>query len=285
MRMFSIIHGSTRTARQSNLRAKRSLEDKTQQDKIASGPFSTDSKVAWNVVLSPNRVGGFLKDLSAAAVRDFDSIAERFSVPESTILFREEQELSGVLFLRAGKVKLSVNSIDGGRLILGFAGPGEILGITSAILGCPYDTTAEAKLSCIISSVHRDEFLEFLIGHPVSNQNVTRELSMDNKRTYQRLRKIGMNLTAPVRLAGLFIDWCTKDEHEGPGAQIHCSLTHEEIGEHIGITRETVTRCLTNLKRQGLVEQRGTLLIVPDISALESYAGIDTMPPSPRSAA
>jgi CRP/FNR family transcriptional regulator, cyclic AMP receptor protein len=278
MRRFSINCRSARTARRSDLSAKRALEDKTQQDRIASDPFSTDSKVTWNVVLSPDRVGGFFKDLSAAAMRDFDSIAEPFYVPESTILFREGEELSDILFLRAGRVKQSVNSIDGGRLIVGFSGPGEILGITSGILGCPYDTTAEAKIPCIISSVQRNDFLEYLIGHPVSNQNVTRELSMDNQRTYQQLRNIGMNLTAPVKLARLFFDWCPKDEHEGPGAQIHCSLTHEEIGEHIGISRETVTRSLTNFKRRGLVEQRGTLLIVPNICVLASYAGIEILP-------
>ena len=79
-------------------------------------------------------------------------------------------------------------------------------------------------------------------------------------------------------------DWCTESVHEGRGARIHCSFTHLEIGKHIGLSRETVTRTINDFKSAGLVEQRGTFLIVPDRNALAVYAGIDLISP-PRSAA
>jgi CRP/FNR family transcriptional regulator len=54
-------------------------------------------------------------------------------------------------------------------------------------------------------------------------------------------------------------------------------LTHEEIGECIGASRETVTRTLTDLKNQGLIRLNGSTLIVPSCMALAVYAGIDSM--------
>ena len=55
--------------------------------------------------------------------------------------------------------------------------------------------------------------------------------------------------------------------------RIHCSLTHEEIGEYIGVSRETVSRNLTDFKNLDLVEQHGSLFFIPSLGALEIYAG------------
>lgn len=216
MRRFSLIHRQARTNGQANRCADGFFDERARQN-LRTDPvrFPTNSKEKRDHIQSPQRAGEFFKDLSTEALRDFDSIAEHFSIPESTILFREGQEPSGVLFLVKGNVKLSVNSIDGGRLILGIAGPGKILGLTSAVLGCPYDMTAEAKFTCMISSVHQKRFLEFLIDHPLSIQNVARELSMEGKRAYEQLRNLGLNLTAPAKLARLIMDWTTTNEHEG----------------------------------------------------------------------
>jgi CRP-like cAMP-binding protein len=195
MRTLPLIYGQARTSRQTDRFADISFNPEAQQDnKCALVPFPIDSKVRWGLTQSHYRVGEFFKGLSTAALRDFDLIAEILSIRGSTFLFHEGHELHRVLFLLAGKAKLSVNSIDGGRLILGIAGPGDILGLKSAILGSSHDMTAEANFPCIISSVQRKDFLEFLTKHPVSIQNVARELSMDSNRIYRQLRNPGFNL-------------------------------------------------------------------------------------------
>lgn len=286
MQTFSLIQGQAGTSRQTGRDADSPYDDRARQvSNIDRVQFLADSKTRRDRIQSTSTVGEFFRSLSTAALRDFDSIAEPFSIPEATILFREGQEPSGVLFLVKGKVKLSINSIDGGRLILGTSVPGEILGLTSAVLGCPYDMTAEAMFPCMISSVHRKHFLDFLIDYPKSSRNVARELSIDSKRKCELLRTLGLKMTAPAKLARLLLDWSMKTEREGPGAQIHCSFTHEEIGEHIGLSRETVSRCLADLKSRGLVEQHRALWVVPDPNALAIHAGILLIPSLPRPAA
>ena len=288
MRTLSLIHRRAKSNAQTDRCEDSSFDEVVHQHKdraLDCLPFRDSSQLNWDSSGSPYKGGEFFQGLSTTSVGDFHSIAHLSSVSKSTVLFQEGEKPSDVLFLLAGKVKLSVNSDDGGRLILGTAGPGEILGLTSAILGCSYDLTAEAQYLCTIASVPREDFLEFLVYHPVASQNVARELSLDSKRTFEQLRTLGFNLNAPAKLARLFMGWCTENVHEGPGARIPCAFTHLEIGEHIGVSRETVTRTINEFKSTGLIEQRGIFLIVPDRNALAVCAGIDLIPPPPGPAA
>jgi CRP-like cAMP-binding protein len=96
------------------------------------------------------------------------------------------------------------------------------------------------------------------------------ELSLDFNRSAQQLRTIGLAVTASTKFARLVLEWCKDGEETKGGVKIQCSLTHGEIGEYIGVSRETITRILRDLKSQGLVEQRGSILIVPSLEALEA---------------
>jgi CRP/FNR family transcriptional regulator len=204
---------------------------------------------------------------------ELESLGTQFCCEGATVLFAEEEQPCSILFLFEGRVKLSLNSIEGRRLILGFAGPGEILGLTSAISGCPYEITAEAQFPCRIMSLERQSFLDFLEHHPVACQNVARQLSLDYKRTCEQLRTLGLSSSAPAKLARLLLEWSAAGQQTARGTRIQCPLTHEEIGEYIGISRETVTRTLHDFKNREMVEQRGSTLVVLSVRALEIYAG------------
>ena len=120
-------------------------------------------------------------------MEDFESIAQHRSCPRRTILFREDELPTGTLILIEGRVKLSMNSADGRRLIVGIACPGEILGLTSAISGCHYEITCEAFYTCEVAMLPRQSFLNFLFRHPAAFQDMARELSLDKKRSSETL--------------------------------------------------------------------------------------------------
>jgi CRP/FNR family transcriptional regulator, cyclic AMP receptor protein len=221
------------------------------------------------------RPGEFFKNLSSKALSDFDSLAKSHCYPSMAILIREAEEPSNVLISLDGKVKLSINSVGGRRLIVGIAGPGEILGLNSIISGFPYEITAEAQFPCMISSLERQSFLDFMLRYPVASKNMTRQLGMDYKRTTQQLRTLGLTLTAQAKLARLLMDWCPVSVHTGSGDRIHFPLTHGEIGEHIGVSRETVSRSLNELKNMGLVTQHGSIMTIPNRQALAIFASAD----------
>ena len=233
---------------------------------------------AWSSTRLLYRKGEFCKQLSDDALFDLVSMSERFFCPGAAVICAEGQKPSSVLLLLEGKAKLSLNSSDGRRLITGFASPGEILGLTSAISGVPYEVTVEAQFPCMISSLPRQSFLEFLLRSPIACQNVTRQLSLDYSRNLEQLRTLGLTSSALAKLAKLLLDWCAESSRTLNGRQIQCSFTHGEIGELIGASRETISRCMNDFKRHGLVAQRGTTLLVPDCNALAVYAGISLSP-------
>ena len=222
--------------------------------------------------------GPFFKGLSIKAKSDFESLATEFECPRETVLIREEQSSSRVLFLLHGNVKISMNSCDGRRFLLGLAGAGDILGISSAVSGNPSEIRAESMYPCTIASLKRQDFLDFLRRHPIGFEVVATELSLHCARAFERLRMLGLTASVKSRLACLLLEWCKDARQTKGGTQLWCVLTHEEIGECIGASRETITRSLADLKSRGLLQLCGTTLTIPSCSALASYAGLYSKP-------
>jgi CRP/FNR family transcriptional regulator len=286
MRDFSLIQGSITRRFQIGRGARDSFNNGARSVKggsLAEFPSRLPSKEGWTGegwqgARLLYRKGEFFRQTSDEALFDFASISERFFCPGTALILREGQKPASVLLLLEGRAKLSLNSSDGRRLIIGFASPGEILGLNSVVSGLPYEITAEAQFPCTISSLPRQSFLNFLLRSPVACQSVTRQLSLDYRRTVEQLRTLGLTSSAPAKLAKLLLDWCAESSRTLRGAQIQCSFTHGEIGELIGTSRETISRCMNDFKRRGLVAQRGTALLVPDCAALAVYAGISLTP-------
>jgi CRP/FNR family transcriptional regulator len=177
-----------------------------------------------------------------------------------------------VLFLLEGKVKVTLNSVDGRRLILGMAGPGDILGLAAVLSGLPYQISAEAQFPCQLTSMPRPAFLDFLVRYPIAGQNVGLQLSQEYIQACNQLCTLGIRVTSGTRLARLLLKWCEGGSKTNSGMRIKCSLTHAEIGECIGMSRETVSRTLSDFKLRELVEQRGSTMVISSIQALETYA-------------
>jgi CRP/FNR family transcriptional regulator, cyclic AMP receptor protein len=221
---------------------------------------------------------GQLKGFTIEEQSDFELLASYFQCPAARILICEGEEPSRILFLLEGAVDISMTSSDGRRLFLGVAGAGGTLGLASAISGNGSEIQAEARYPCRIASLQRKDFLEFLSHHPVASQNTCRELCLHYTAACDRLRILDLTASAAARLAYLLLEWCKAGQQTSAGIQIRCALTHEEIGDYIGASRETVTRTLTDFRSHDLMSLRGSTLIVTSRSALAVYAGIDSIP-------
>jgi len=221
---------------------------------------------------------GFFEDLSTEALSDFASFATGFRCSGSTVLINEAEEPSSILFLLEGEVNISMNSSDGRRFLLGVAGAGDIPGLTSAISGGYSEIRVQAMYPCRIASMRRRHFLAFLSRHPIASQNVARELCVELTRARERLQILGLTSSATARLAHLLLKWCRGGLQTRDGVQIRCALTHREIGECIGASREAVTRALADLRSRDLVRMHCSTLVVKSCSALAIYAGIDSIP-------
>jgi CRP/FNR family transcriptional regulator len=188
------------------------------------------------------------------------------------ILFSEKDPAPGIYIVLEGEVKLSMNSSDGRRLILRIARKGEILGLASALSGKSSEMTAETLYPAKIAPIVRQDFLKFLSRHPEVYQTVTEELSRDYTMACEQLRTVGLSNSAPEKLARLLLEWSENGKTTECGTHFRFPLTHGEIGEFIGASRETVTRTLSVFKSRHLVAFNGSTLTIPNKSALENYA-------------
>lgn len=221
------------------------------------------------------RPGEFFKKLSPAALRDLESMEFPTLYQPGQLLFSEKSVPEGIFIVVSGEVKLSINSSDGKRLILSIAKAGEVLGLSSVLSGMPSEMTAEILYPSRIAVIERDQFLGFMARHPEVYQVVTQELSMQYKVACEQLRTVALAGSAPEKLARLLLDWSENGQKTDAGLlRFRFSLTHEEIGEFIGASRETVTRTLSSFKSRRLVAFHGSMLEIPSRVALEHVAGV-----------
>lgn len=214
----------------------------------------------------------FFCGLSLKALKEFDSIKSSSVYPEGAVLFLEKQDARGVFVLCEGEVKLTISSSEGKTLILRIAKPGEVLGLMATLSGEPYEVTAETLRPCQVAFVRRDEFLRFIAQHPEASLGIVRLLTAHYHAACEQLKTVGLSASAPEKLARLLLGWSVGGEETKLGTRITLPLTHQEIAEFIGSSRETVTRTLSDFRSRHLVTLKGSTLMIADRPALQACA-------------
>jgi CRP/FNR family transcriptional regulator len=235
------------------------------------GPYGFE--VNDNCQTCKMRKDGFFCQLEGAALKMFDATKASSVYPEGAVLFIEKQEARGVFVLCEGQVKLSISSSEGKTLILHIAKPGEVLGLTAIVGGTPYEVTAETLRPCQVAFIRRDDFLRFVAQNPEVYRNIVKQLASSHNGVCEQLRNVGLSASAPARLAKLLLDWSNGAEQTKGVSHITMPLTHEEIGEFIGSSRETVTRTFSDFKGRHLITLKGSTVTIPSREALETVAG------------
>ncbi len=218
------------------------------------------------------RRDGFFCQLDGAALKDFDALTSLAAYPADALLFMENEPSRGVFVLCHGEIKLSMCSRDGKTLILRIAKPGEALGLAAAISGAPYEVTAETLRPSQVAFVRRADFLKFIRHRPDVYPKIARHVSSSYEGACDRLRVMGL-ASIHQKLARILLDWTEKlGEDKKSGLRITVALTHGEIGELIGSTRESVTRVLSDFKRSRLITVNGTAVTIHDRKRMEEMA-------------
>ena len=215
---------------------------------------------------------GFFCHLPKAVMEALQLIKFTIGYPAGATLFVEGQSCRGIYMLCRGRVKLSVTSSDGHTIILKIAQPGEVLGLNAAIAEIPYETTAETGQPCQVNFVKRADFLKFLAEHGEASLHAAMQVGSDCQQAYQQLRSFTMS-SSSQRMARLILEWSQADSGIATAHGIKVSLTHDEIAQIIGMSRETVTRTLASFRKQGIAELHGSTLLIQNMSVIQQLAG------------
>jgi CRP/FNR family cyclic AMP-dependent transcriptional regulator len=230
-------------------------------------------EIIENCVTCPHREDRLFCNLPPAAVQRLSVITSASSYPKGATLFVEGQAARGVFILCAGSVKLSTSSIDGKTLIVRISEPGEVLGLPATVTGKSYELTADVIEPAQANFISRNDFLNFLREHGEVSLRVAQQLGETYHAAIAEMRSIGLSHSAGEKLARFLLDWCSDHGEGSPEIRATLTLTHEEIAQMIGASRETVTRLFADFKRKQLLQIKGSTLIVLNKAGLESLTG------------
>lgn len=214
-------------------------------------------------------------NLEPKALESLEAIKFTGVYPKGSLLFVEGEPPRGIFILCSGRAKLTSSSTEGRTLILKIAETGEVLGLSSAMLGKPYEVSAETIEPCQVNFIKRDDFLRFLGEHSEACMHTAEQLSAKYNAAQKEIRTLGLAQSTAEKLAKLLLSWCDSNGEITPkGTRLKVLLTHEEIAQMVGTTRETITRLLSDLKRRKIIEVKGSTVMVNDRDSLEKLITI-----------
>lgn len=204
-------------------------------------------------------------------------MGRRAAFTAGQVLIRQGATGRTVQLLLAGRVKISVVTRDGSRVLLALRGPGDTIGELSAIDGQPRSATVEAMDAVEALVLSAERFLGFLVERPSLLLALARKLSTRLRES--DVRRIEMaTATIDVRLARQLLHLlATHGRPASPDERdeaLQLRLSQEDLAGSIGAARETVSLALGRLREAGALETRRGSVIVHDIAVLRDAATV-----------
>jgi len=240
---------------------------KMQQSKTTRKPHGVqviESCLTWPLVK-----GRIFCDLPKSALAELDAISSPSNYAKNGVLFVEGQEPRGVFVICDGRVQLSTSSSHGKSVLVRVAEAGEMVGLPGCISGKPYELTAEALEPLRANFIPREVFLQFLRQRGEVAVRIAEILTQIYQATLSEVRYLGLSASTAEKLARFLLDLPADPTQKKGQIRATLTLTHREIAEMIGASRETVTRLFASFKRERLVEVRGSTLTIVNKAGLE----------------
>lgn len=226
------------------------------------GPACTDCPVLKGVLF---------RGLTPEQIQRLGCVFRPARYRRGQILYFEGGTAAHVFALHAGLVKIVKSLENGKERIIRAIFPGELFGL-EALVEPNYPLTAVTLHECEICAVGREELLTFLQANPDIALGMIRFLVSEMTRV--RTQIVDMSFKdARMKLATLLLSLM---QAEGNGAREAQSLvlpfSRQEISEILELSAETVSRTLSSLQREQILEARGRHLEIQDVGKLESAA-------------
>jgi CRP/FNR family transcriptional regulator, cyclic AMP receptor protein len=187
-------------------------------------------------------------------------------------LFHAGDDTGTVLVVRAGQAKVTVLDRDGHEAILGFRGPGELLGELSAVDVSRRSATVTALEPVTALGIPGDAFRELLERRPSVARTLLRVLAV-RLREADRQRLEFAAYDVPGRLARRVVELAERfGEAAGDDVEITLALSQAELAGWTCCSREAASKALATLRGLGWIDTRRRHIVVHDLDALRRYA-------------
>ena len=176
-----------------------------------------------------------------------------------------------IYLLKRGVVKISTLTDEGKEIVMAFLHPGDVFGELAVVDPSPRDHYAEIHEDALICIFSRRDFLKLMELYPDMAFRVTKLLGLRIRRLSNRVENL-LFKSAHARLAQTLLEISKEyGVKDADGILLTLKLSQQELGSLVGLSRESVNLCLSDFKRQGLVESSGRTLRLLNPEKLGEY--------------
>ena len=199
--------------------------------------------------------------LGPDAIARLASYARLKSVAAGTTIFQKGDPGDSLFAVCAGTVKISNRFSDGKDTVFNVIHPGEIFGELALLDGRDRAADAQAITDCDLMVIERRDFVPMVESEPTLALKVIEVLCVKLRHTTEQVEDV-VFLDLPGRLAKTLL-WLTASSRSADGK---VSITQREIGEIIGMTRESTNKQLRAWEAQNWVrlERGGVVVLKPE---------------------
>jgi CRP-like cAMP-binding protein len=211
-----------------------------------------------------------LADLGPEALARMAEKVEMREVRRRDVVYLPGDPGTAVYFVNGGRVKVSKVTRDGKALTLNYCGPGEIFGEICLVDGGPRGEMAEAIENSMITQLERPDFEKLLSNHPSLGLGMTRLLATRRRDLENKIEALVFR-DVTSKLAELLLQLSTEyGVDDSRGTLLALKITHQELANLIGSTRETVSLTLSQFKKKKLICTEGRKVIIADPESLKA---------------
>jgi CRP-like cAMP-binding protein len=221
-------------------------------------------KTALPVIRGVLEKSALLEGVAADVVRDLASQSSLVRVKRGQAIVCRGERVANVYTVAFGAVKARLAPVHR-EMVFSLLGPGASFGKTAVLLGEPSsvdlvaveDTLLVAtRASCVTALMERNLRFAKNLVHALAERNLKLVAELDARR-----------LSGAQRLAAYLDSIARPDGHTA-----HLPVSKTLLAARLGMKKETLSRVLSDLARQGLIEVRGRDIAIRDAARLREFA-------------
>jgi CRP-like cAMP-binding protein len=213
-----------------------------------------------------------LARLAPAELSQLESRARLRKYPSHSPIYLPADQADAVLFLASGRVKIGSLTLDGKESILAFIEPGELFGELAIFAPGRREEIAQTIEPSVVVMFPREVFWELMQRHPDLSLGITKLIGLRRQRIERRIKYL-LFQSSRDRLIHLLLELADQYGQITPqGVLLKIKLSHQDLANIIGSTRETVTVLLGELQAERHLELGRQKIILRDLRALAASA-------------
>ena len=198
-------------------------------------------------------------------------VTAEYNYKKNETIFSEGEPGAGFYYVKTGKVKIIKLSADGREHIINILGPSEVFAEVLLFNKGPYPATAIALKESCVGIIRNSELEKIIINHPHVAMNIIQVMSKKLLFIQQKVNSLAFSDSYAKVAQTIELLSRRHGKETSRGLEIDADITRLDIANLAGTTRETVSRVLSVIKKEKILEEDERRIIILDVNGLRRY--------------